>query len=152
MMPPLRALLDTNVLISYLLSRNPAGSSAGAVLQGALAGVFTLLFTEGIADELDRKLAERPDLAARIRRADAVALVSTLSSVAERVPRLAEPLPAVGRDRKDDYLIAHAVVARADHLVSWDKDLLDLGAVVGVRIVSPPAFLHLLRETGRLAA
>lgn len=50
------------------------------------------------------------------------------------------------RDSKDDFLIAHAIVAEADYLVSWDRDLLDLREIGGVLIVSPPELLRRLRE------
>ena len=146
----MRTLLDTNLLISYLLSRQPSTSATGLILRAALAGRFTLLFTAGIADELGDKLTTRSDLAARVPRAHADELLLTLGAVAEVNPRLGEPYPEVGRDRKDDYLIAHAIAAGADYLVSWDKDLRDLGQVDGVRIVSPPEFLRILREAGRL--
>ena len=146
----MRTLLDTNLLISYLLSRQPTTSATGLILRAALAGRFTLLFTAGIADELDRKLATRPDLAARIPRAHADELLLTLGAVAEVVPRLEEPYPEVGRDRKDDYLIAHAIAANADYLVSWDKDLRDLVQVDRVKIVSPAEFLAILRAASSL--
>jgi predicted nucleic acid-binding protein len=55
------------------------------------------------------------------------------------------PVPAVVRDPKDDYLIAHSVLEQVDYLVSGDKDLLVLGSVLGVRIVSPADFALLLR-------
>lgn len=147
----MRALLDANVLLSYLISRNPSASSAGAVIRAALAQTFTLLFTAGVGEEIDRKLSERADLARRVPRDAADALLAALAEVAEHIPRLPDPLPPVGRDRKDDYLIAHAVVADADYLVSWDKDLLDLGEVAGVEIVDPPRFLHALRAARRLS-
>lgn len=60
----MRALLDANLFISYLLSRRRAVSAIGALLQAAAVGAFTLLFTPGIADEIRRTVAERPDLAA----------------------------------------------------------------------------------------
>jgi len=144
----LRVLLDTNVLISYLLSSARTTSAAGATVQAAIDGRYRLPFTVGVAEELDRKLNERPDLAARIPRTDAADLVALMDEVADHLPRLPEPFPAIGRDRKDDFLIAHAIVAVADLLVSWDKDLTDLVEVEGVRIVSPPEFLHILRERG----
>lgn len=146
----MRALIDTNLLINNLLSPAPATSATGVIFEAALSGHFTLLLTVGIIEELDRKLREDPDLARRLPRADAEELITLLSTVAERVPRLPEPYPEIGRDRKDDFLIAHSVVAHADYLVSWDKDLLDLQEVEGVRIVSPPEFLHVLRAEGLL--
>lgn len=142
----MRVLLDTNILISNLRSPSPATSATGVLLRTALTGGFTLLFVEGVVEELNRKLHERADLAARIPRADAAALVATMRTVAEVVPLLPEPYPEIGRDRKDDFLIAHGVIAGADYLVSWDKDLLDLKEIEGVQIVAPPEFLQVLRS------
>jgi len=146
----MRALIDTNLLIANLLSPTPATASTGVVFQSALEGRFTLLFTDGVSDELDRKLLEDAVLAKRIPRADADELIAILTTVAELIPRLPEPYPEIGRDRKDDFLIAHGIVSGADYLVSWDKDLLDLKEIDGMRIVSPPEFLRILREAGLL--
>jgi predicted nucleic acid-binding protein len=55
--------------------------------------------------------------------------------------------PEISRDPQDDYLLALAVVHEADYLVTRDRDLLDLGEVVGVKIVDPVTFLALLRST-----
>jgi len=70
--------------------------------------------------------------------------------VAELVPRLPEPYPEVGRDRDDDFLIAHAILAEADWLISRDKDLLDLGQLEGLTFTDPPRFLTALRDAGLL--
>lgn len=153
----MRALIDTNLLINNLLSPAPTTSATGVLFQAALRGSFTLLLTVGVMEELDRKLRDDPGLAKRLPRADADDLIAILSIVAEIVPLQPEPYPEFGRDRKDDFLIAHSVVARADYLVTWDKDLLDLREVEGVfkeiegvRIVTPPEFLHILRAEGLL--
>jgi len=147
---PIRIVLDTNVLISYLRSTSPEDSAAGAILRAAFAGTFRLLFVEGVAEELDRKLNQRPDLAARITQTNVVALVDELRSVGESVERLVEPYQSIGRDRDDYFLIAHAVFAEADWLVSWDKDLLDLRQIDGLTIADPPRFLAALRHAGLL--
>ncbi len=144
----MRVIFDTNLLISLLLSRNAMNSAIGLVLRAALSRRYTLLFVHGVAEEFDRTLNERPDLAARISFARAARLVRSLRDVGEQIPRLPEPYPEIGRDRKEDFLIAHAVAASADYLVSWDKDLRDLRQVDGVRIVSPPVFLQILRDAG----
>ena len=115
----MRALIDTNLLIANLLSPTPATSSTGVVFQCALEGRFTLLLPIGVTEELDRKLIEDAWLAKRIARADADELLAILNTVAEPIPRLPEPYPEVGRDRKDDFLIAHGIVSGADYLVSW---------------------------------
>jgi len=48
------------------------------------------------------------------------------------------------RDPKDDPLLACAVEGRADYLVSGNRDLLDLGEVEGIRMLSPREFAVLL--------
>jgi hypothetical protein len=50
----------------------------------------------------------------------------------------------VTRDPKDDYLIAYALVGAADYRVTGDRDLLVLGQVDDVKIVTPRAFATLL--------
>ena len=89
-------------------------------------------------------------MAARIPRGQADELLLTLGEVAQVIPRLGEPYPEVGRDRKDDFLIAHALAGDADYLVTWDKDLCDLVQVDGVKMVSPVEFLDILRAAGSL--
>lgn len=144
----IRALIDTNLLINNLLSPNPAMSATGLIFAAALREDFTLLLTAGITSELNRKLRDDPSLGRRLPRVDADELILLLGSVAENIPTLPEPYPEIGRDRKDDYLIAHAVVAQADYLVSWDKDLLVLNEILGIHMVSPPEFLQVLRQAG----
>jgi len=146
----MRALLDTNLLIGILLSSNPSASAIGAIILAALDGRFTLLLTAGVTDEFDRKPRERPDLAAKISRGQADALLATLATVAEAIPALPGPYPEIGGDRKDDFLFAHAKAGGADYLVTWDKGLRNLRRVGGVAIVSPAEFLRILRDAGLL--
>ena len=42
-------------------------------------------------------------------------------------------------------LLAAAIEGRADYVMTGDKDLLDLKAYKGVRIVTPAQFLKILR-------
>ena len=52
---------------------------------------------------------------------------------------------AVPLDPKDDVILATAVAAKADHLVTGDrKHLLPLGVYQGIGIVEPRAFLDQL--------
>ncbi len=142
----MRILLDTNVLISYLISAHPERSATSAILRLALTGEIILLYVPGVVEELNRKLSTRADLAARISPASAGSLIQWLRARAVLVQPIPAPYSEVTRDPKDDYLIAHAVVAEADYLVSWDRDLLDLHQIDRVEIVSPPELLALLRE------
>lgn len=145
----MRALLDTNVLISNLFSANADTSATGVVLRAAIEDRYTLLLIDGVVEELYRKLDERPDLAARISRAQAETVAQSLARVSATVPRLSEPFPSVVRDANDDFLIAHALAANADYLVSWDKDLHEMGEFDDIKLISPPDFLQALRQAER---
>ena len=145
----MRALLDANVLINYLLTPLP-DRAAGAVIGAATSGAYTLLLMDALVEETRRRIAEKPSLASHIRPEQIDRLWSLLTTVAELLPRIPGPFPPRGRDRKDDYLLAYAIAYRVDYLVSWDNDLRVLDVVEGVQIVSPPEFLGVLRALGRL--
>ena len=141
----MRVILDTNIFISYLLT--PLGKSTiNTLVDAALTGVFRLLIASDILGELQRKVAVKPHLVQRIAPDDVGELVSALLEVAETIPAIEEAIPEIGRDRKDDYLIAYALVGQADYLVSGDDDLLSLGEVEGLKIVSPREFVALLEQ------
>ena len=52
----------------------------------------------------------------------------------------------VSRDPDDDKFLAAALEAQAEYVVTGDKDLLTVGTHRGVRVISPAAFLRVLRE------
>lgn len=54
------------------------------------------------------------------------------------------PVTGVVRDPNDDMVVACALEADADYIVTRDKDLLSLGTYEGIRIVTPRQFLDLL--------
>jgi uncharacterized protein len=141
----MRVLLDTNVLVSYLLTPAHSGSIA-AIIDSLARGDFTLLLPLELLDELERVVARKPALAQRIRPEQLTRLRDGLLAVGEVIPPIEHSIPAVTRDRKDDYLLAYAVVGAADYLVTGDEDLLVLTQVGRLRIVSPPAFAKVLQE------
>lgn len=53
------------------------------------------------------------------------------------------------RDPKDDPLVACALAARAEYLVTRDRDLLVLGKPFGIEMITPADFLAWLREHHR---
>jgi predicted nucleic acid-binding protein len=52
---------------------------------------------------------------------------------------------AVPRDPDDDKIVACAIAAGAEYLVSRDHDLLSIGGYAGVAIIAPEDFLHVVR-------
>ncbi len=139
----MRALLDTNVFISHLLTPG-RGGAIQVIVEALLDGRFTLLLPDEALQELAETVVNRPHLANRITPTQLALLRDLLQSVAVRIAPIEEAIPPIGRDRKDDYLIAYAVIGEADYLVTGDKDLLVLDQIAGVTIVTPMGFADLL--------
>jgi putative PIN family toxin of toxin-antitoxin system len=146
----MRALLDANIFLSFLLDRT-SNTPPVSVVEAAFNGHYTLLVTARVIDETREKSQTKPYLAARIKQHQVNQLVKILDAVAMRVPELQRPYPEVGPDRKDDYLYAHAITGQADFLVSGDKHVRAVSNIGDVKIVSPGEFLQILRQAGRLA-
>ena len=145
-MARLRALFDTNLYLNFLLSPAPVGTAVDAALAACAAGQCELLLPEDVLVELAQTVAARPHLASRIDARDMQALLDRLMVFATRLPPLAEPPPSLSRDPHDDYLLALAATHAADVLVRRDRDLLDLGEILGVAILDPASFLARLRS------
>ena len=139
-----RVLLDTNILISYLLT--PKNSVIAQIVEAGILGRFDLLFPEDLADELVEKARTKPYLAERIAPEEVRELVDLLSEVSETVLKITTEIPAVTRDPKDDYLLAYALVGQADYLVTGDRDLLVLGQVEHTQIITARDFAEVIFE------
>ncbi len=140
----MRALLDTNLFVSYLLTPPGRSGTVGRIVEAAFGGEFTLLLPEEVPRELGESIAAKPFLRDRIDAGDLLAFITLLREIAELLPAIEEPYPVVTRDPDDDYLLAHALLASADYLVSGDKDLLSLVPVEGLTVLSPAEFARLL--------
>jgi putative PIN family toxin of toxin-antitoxin system len=137
----IRAVLDTNVLVSAILL--PAGIPA-RILLAAFAAVFSCFASEVIVSEVLVTLGR--DRVRRKYRLDP-ARISQVRTFLESRPVLV-PITAtvqgVASHPEDDLILATAVSAQADYLVTGDRQLLALGAFQGVQIVSPRDFLAVL--------
>ncbi|NLD74133.1 MAG: putative toxin-antitoxin system toxin component, PIN family [Chloroflexi bacterium] len=145
----MRALLDANLLITYLLNPN-SESAAVRIVRAGVTGAYRILVPESLLLELQNAASGRPYLAERSASEALERLLQVLRRIGEVLPSLDVSVPAVARDPKDDYLLAYAVAFGADVLVTGDRDLLVLGEAAGVLILSPARFLEALQEAGRL--
>ncbi len=143
----MRALFDTNIFISYLLSPT-AGGTITDIVEAAVNQTFTLILPGELVDRFPSTVASKKYLAKRIKLEDASQFLEILAEASEIVPPIESPIPRVCRHVKDDYLLAYALVGRSDYLVTGDDDLLVLGQVEELKIVTPTDFLAILRGTG----
>lgn len=139
----LRAVLDTNVFVSAFLSRNPT-SPTRELIQRWLDGEFTLLTSDALIDELATKLLERG-----IEYEQVISFLATMTHLAEYIEVPAHAVqPIITADPDDDHVLACAVVAKADYLVSYDPHFNLLGgSYQGIRIVKALPFLWAVRES-----
>lgn len=144
---PMRALLDTNILVSYLLAPE-RGSAITRVVEAGVGGEFQMLVPEELLGEMIETVRRHDHLARRIPPDILRRFAESLLPVAEIILRISEPIPAVTRDPKDDYLLAYALVGQADYLVTGDRDLLVLGQVENTQVVSAADFAKVLEAKG----
>lgn len=137
----LRVVLDTNVIVSALLS--PRGTP-GRILERLIEGAFELIVSPILLDELKRSLGyPRVKRYLRLSADELETLLAQLETIADTVQGVVE-LSAELRDRQDLPVLAAAVEGRADYVVTGDKDLLVLAEFDGIAIVLPKAFLEVL--------
>ena len=133
-------LLDANVLISAVLS---ATGPCADLLRLVRAGRVDAVVSPGLLEELNGVLF-RAKFARLLPRDAAQRYLEELPTLCRLIPD-ARAVPGVTRDPQDDYLVALAVAAGVDVLVSGDKDLLAVDPAV-VRVLTPR---EALGELGR---
>jgi uncharacterized protein len=137
----IRAVLDTNTLVSAILV--PGGLPA-RILLAAYANVFLCFASDAIISEVVRTLGRE-----RIRRKYQLdpAIVSRISAFLSSDPvRVPLTVSVVGdaTHPEDDLILATALSARADYLVTGDRQLQALHTYHGVQVVSPREFVTIL--------
>lgn len=136
----MRAVIDTNVLISGLLWHGAPHALLERVRSGELGLVSSPALLAELADVIGRSKFDVVLARTNTSRERTLEEVYRLAEVIEPLP-LPEP---VCRDPDDDEVLALAVAANADLIVSGDPDLLDLKAFQGVPIVAPAQAVGLL--------
>jgi putative PIN family toxin of toxin-antitoxin system len=138
---PVRAVLDTNVLVSGLVAEQ---GPSRRILDAWLESLYTLVTSPYLVEELIHVLSY-PRIAKRLRldEEELAAILAALLSKAE-VTSGQLRLPGVTHDPKDDSIVACAKEGKADYIVSGDQDLLVLGEYEGVQVITPRQFAEIL--------
>jgi len=141
----IRAVLDTNVLVSGFLGVASRRSTPGALMRLWYARAFDLVTSQPILEEFNQVMA-RPYFAARLseelRQRD-LALLNTEGTLV----RVTVALSGVAPDSDDDVVLATAISGDADYVVTGDRRLEGVGTYLTVRIVSPRTFLTVLTDS-----
>ena len=149
----IKTVLDANVLVSAFLSRDNPGGVSSELLRFVVAGALDLHLSVEIVDEAIGILLSsmRAQRRYRYSRSDAEEYRATLMMLATIVDDPSPTPGAVPRDPDDDKIVACAVAAAAEHMVTRDDHLLSLGGYAGIAITTPEEFIRLVRrEFGRL--
>ena len=130
----MRVVFDTNVLVAAFA----ADGLCAKLLRRANRREFSLILCAVIFEELERVLEMKiRATAGEIR--NAIDLLAEISTVAGKEPSSSPPARLV-RDPDDDLILACAAAARAEILVTGDKDLLTIGRHGRTRIIDPREF------------
>ena len=138
----MRLVIDTNIIVSgFLWNGAPARLIAFVVGQG-----ISVCTSDALLDELEETLT-KPKLAKPL--ALAHQTPNALRGMYQQMCTLVEPEPLpnpIAPDPDDDWVIATAIAAKADLIVTGDKPFLSVGEAAGVRIVTVAQALALLAD------
>src|SRR3954447_10159031 len=128
-----RIIIDTNLWISFLLTKNFSNLDKLFADQS-----ITLLFSQELLDEFV-EVAGRPKFKKYFSLTDLQDLLRELTLRAEFVGVTSKVI--VCRDPKDNFLLSLAIDGKATHLLTGDKDLLDLKSYGETEIVTIAVYL-----------
>jgi putative PIN family toxin of toxin-antitoxin system len=113
-----RIIIDTNLWISFLLTNDY--SKVDTIFEDK---VVTLLFSQTLIDEFI-EVAQRPKFKKYFSLLDLERLLLQIKEEAEFIEVTSDI--KLCRDPKDDFLLSLAKDGKATHLITGDKDLLEL--------------------------
>lgn len=136
-----RAVVDTNVLISALISKKP--SPPFQVYNFIKSENFLLITSPAILDELEDVISREEIIKLHQRTSKQIQKILTeIVETSYIVPGLVS-VEVVKEDPDDDKFIAAALEGKADYIVSGDKPLLNIKEYHGIKIISPTDFVKI---------
>lgn len=143
----MRVVIDTNVLISGLLSGQGAPAT---ILRLALHGEIELIFSPRTVKEhwqvlhYSKILKRLDELKIPIETAEQA--VRSLIEISSLVPGK-EHVDIIAEDPSDNVFLACAVEGNADFIISGDRHLKSLKVFRDIQIVNPASFLILISDS-----
>lgn len=136
----MRLVLDTNVLVSAFLWKGVPGRLIELAGEGDIQLYTSRALLDELADVLHRKKLAKPVQTTGL---TATELVKQYQRLAYRVTAR-QFTKQITRDADDDAVLACAIAAKADLVVSGDRDLLVLKAFRSVPIITPAEAVQIL--------
>jgi uncharacterized protein len=132
----LKAVLDTNILISALIS---AAGTPHQIYRAWLAGSFTLITSERQLEEF-KEVCFRPQIRKFVKPIEVGNFVNAIRKRAVILEAIKSS--DVSSDPDDNYLFGMAFTAGAPFIVSVDREhVLSVGKIKGVTAITPTVFL-----------
>lgn len=137
-----RAVLDTNVIVSSVISRKGAPFQ---LMETWEKGGFQLVTSEKIIEETIRVISE-PRVKDRFHITDEriQRLIKSLTKNAIFAFGEADVAGTIPDDPSDEKFLSAAILEKASFIISGDKHLLDLKTFQGITILTPRQFLDSL--------
>ena len=129
----MQAVFDTNVLVSALFWHGPSHALLEQVRNGSIASITSPALLGELAGVIGRAKFDAILARSSTSRDQALAQLRQLAEVVEPPPLT---LP-ICRDPDDDAVLALALAAKVDWIVSGDDDLLVLQTFQGIDIITP---------------
>ncbi len=130
----MRIILDTNLWISYLISKR-----LSQIDELIFNDHLTILFSEELLEEFI-EVTNRPKFEKYFSKEDVINLLLLFDFYGE----LVEIKSNIGlcRDLKDNFLLNLAIDGKADYLITGDKDLLEIGKIDQASILTFKEFVE----------
>lgn len=140
------AVLDANIIASGILGYRDPDSIPGALLRFWRKGIFILVTSKHIRDEVKNTL-RKPYFTTHLTSQEIFRIQALLQFQAKQV-LITENVRDSTTHFEDDLVLATAVGAKADYLVTGDKPLLRKvgNSYKGVKLITPDDFLEVLNE------
>jgi putative PIN family toxin of toxin-antitoxin system len=131
---PIKIIIDTNLWVSFLITKEFSKLDSIIFSKQAI-----IIFSEELLEEFI-EVIKRPKLKRFFSTTDTENILKTIEEFAEFV--VVKTTVNACRDEKDNFLLALAIDAKADYLLTGDKDLLSLKSYGDTTILSLTEFLE----------
>ncbi|MCR1795918.1 putative toxin-antitoxin system toxin component, PIN family [Leptospira sp. id769339] len=134
-----KVLLDTNVYISAILF----GGKPRLILEELISGKVIGYISDSILKEVELTL-KKPKF--KLTEEFISVILSEIEQITEKTTNISLSDYSGLRDRDDYHILESSLSAKVDYLITGDQDLLVLGNLKSLKIVSPEQYLNIDSE------